>query len=186
MDFSHYTDEPVSLAADLVNTDQRSIGGIDGLASFEDLQRFMAENAELWEGAASPPEPKDLRDVRRLREDLRNVFLASDAAEASIGINDILERSRARPRLSVHSGAPHLHFESLGTSAAQWLAVVTAMGLASVVIEHGVDRFGSCSSDDCEDVYVDTSRNRSRRHCGATCSSRDNVAAFRRRAKSTV
>jgi predicted RNA-binding Zn ribbon-like protein len=55
------------------------------------------------------------------------------------------------------------------------------MGLSVVLIETGLDRFGTCASSTCDDVYVDTSRNRSRRHCSDTCSTRENVAAYRRR-----
>jgi predicted RNA-binding Zn ribbon-like protein len=62
-----------------------------------------------------------------------------------------------------------------------WLGAITGMGLASVIVEHGVDRFGVCGSAGCDDVYVDTSRNRSRRHCSNTCSTREAVAAYRKR-----
>jgi predicted RNA-binding Zn ribbon-like protein len=57
------------------------------------------------------------------------------------------------------------------------------MGLSVVLIEGGYERFGTCSSTTCEDVFVDTSRNRSRRHCSVLCTTRENVAAYRRRKK---
>jgi predicted RNA-binding Zn ribbon-like protein len=62
-----------------------------------------------------------------------------------------------------------------------WLGAITAMGLASVIVENGVERFGVCDSSGCNDVYIDTSRNRSRRHCSNTCSTREAVAAYRKR-----
>jgi predicted RNA-binding Zn ribbon-like protein len=55
------------------------------------------------------------------------------------------------------------------------------MGLSVALVEGGFERFGSCASATCDDVYVDTSRNRSRRNCSDTCTTRENVAAFRRR-----
>ncbi len=55
------------------------------------------------------------------------------------------------------------------------------MGLAVVLVDHGMERFGVCASSTCEDVFVDSSRNRSRRHCSGTCNTRENVAAYRRR-----
>ena len=61
------------------------------------------------------------------------------------------------------------------------MAVVTAMGLTAVVAEYGLNRLGVCSSDTCRDVFVDTSRNRSRRHCSTTCATREHVAAHRQR-----
>lgn len=91
----------------------------------------------------------------------------------------------ATPRVSLHHGAaPHLHFEPGDAGPARWLGAITAMGLSIALIEGGYDRFGVCASATCEDVYVDTSRNRSRRHCSGSCTTRENVAAYRRRQKS--
>jgi predicted RNA-binding Zn ribbon-like protein len=74
-----------------------------------------------------------------------------------------------------------MHFEPVGSRMLDWLGAVTAMGLASVIVDHGVDRFGVCSARDCEDVFIDTSRNRSRKNCSSTCSTREAVAAYRKR-----
>ena len=85
--------------------------------------------------------------------------------------------------VSVHGGHPHLHFEPQDAGVAPWLSAVTAMGLSVVVCDYGSDRLGVCDSHQCADVYVDTSRNRSRRYCSDTCASRENVAAYRKRHK---
>ena len=51
--------------------------------------------------------------------------------------------------------------------------------------ENPVDRrIGICSAEGCANVYVDTSRNASRRYCSNTCASRSTVAAYRARQKS--
>ena len=55
------------------------------------------------------------------------------------------------------------------------------MGLTVALIQGGFDRFGICQSSRCDDVFVDTSRNRSRLHCSDTCTTRENVAAHRAR-----
>lgn len=185
MDFSHYTDEPLELATDLVNTDQRPVGGDDGLATFAELQAFLEDRADMWRGSHPEPKPDDLEPIRKLRDRLRTVFNAVGNDEAVATINQILASQRAAPRVSLHSGTPHLHFEPVGQGLPRWLGVVTAMGLATVVVEHGVNRFGSCISETCRDVFVDTSRNRSRRHCSPTCGVRENVAAYRRRRRQT-
>jgi predicted RNA-binding Zn ribbon-like protein len=39
----------------------------------------------------------------------------------------------------------------------------------------------TCADESCGDVFVDASRNRSRRYCSDTCANRLNVAAHRRR-----
>lgn len=178
MDFSHYTDQPVDLAVALVNTAQTDG---DQLADTEQLESFLAEYKDLWDGAAPPARKTELAEIRRLRKSLREVITAEDDASASGTVNEILDKYGAVPRVSVHSGHPHLHFEPNSASMSSWLGATTAMGLASVIVEHGVERFGWCDSGVCEDVYVDTSRNRSRRHCSNTCSTREAVAAYRKR-----
>ena len=39
-------------------------------------------------------------------------------------------------------------------------------------------------ADDCADVVLDLSRNRSRRYCSTTCGNREAVAAYRARQRS--
>ena len=63
------------------------------------------------------------------------------------------------------------------------LTTTVAMGLSQVVVQHGWQRIGVCSAEGCDDVYVDTSRNASRRYCSNTCASRSTVAAYRARRK---
>jgi predicted RNA-binding Zn ribbon-like protein len=60
------------------------------------------------------------------------------------------------------------------------------MGLGVALIEGGLERFGICDASTCDDVFVDISRNRSRRYCSDTCTTRQNVAAYRRRQKSSA
>jgi predicted RNA-binding Zn ribbon-like protein len=178
MNFSHYSDRPVELAADLVNTRQPDH---DALADSDQLEAFLDGYRDLWKDVAKPAQPSELPKIRELRDSLRAVFEAPDHATAAAGINVILNDHGAVPRVSVHSGEPHLHFEPLQGSLTAWLGATTAMGLATVLIDHGVERFGVCNAGDCDDVFVDSSRNRSRLHCSTTCSTREAVASYRRR-----
>ena len=149
VDFSHYTDEPVDLAVALVNTDQNDS---DLLGNPDQLLEFLDEYRDMWENAAKPAKKSELEVIRKLRTALREVITAGDEAAASEKVNRILDAYGAIPRVSVHSGHPHLHFEPMGASMCSWLGATTAMGLASVIVEHGVERFGVCSSGDCDDV----------------------------------
>lgn len=178
MDFSHYTTKPVEMAVALVNTE-----GVaeDHLTEAEQLVDFLGVYRNLWEGVAKQPRKSDLEAVRRLRSSLREIIESGDEHTAAKKVNALLEDYGATPRLSTHNGTPHLHFEPIETSIVCWLGATTAMGLASVIVEHGVDRFGACDSATCIDVYIDTSRNKSRRHCSNTCSTREAVAAYRKR-----
>lgn len=183
MDFSHYTDDPVTLAVDLVNT-YGWVSGSDRLTSAEELGSFLAELEGSWTIALPEPVADDVAAIQRLRGQLHQVFEAGDAATAAAHLNEILASNGATPHLSVHGDAPHLHFEPDDGSISRWLGVVTAMGLATVLADQGWERLGICKSDTCEDVYVDTSRNRSRLHCSTTCGTREAVAAHRERQRS--
>ena len=62
------------------------------------------------------------------------------------------------------------------------MAVEAAMAFGDVVRQQELDRLGTCGADDCDDVLVDLTKNRSRRYCSTSCANRvDNVAAFRAR-----
>jgi predicted RNA-binding Zn ribbon-like protein len=178
MDFSHYTDEPVDLAVALINTAQTSG---DRIGDLQSLRGFLDPYRHMWEGVARPATKSDVEAIQRLREALRTVIDCPEASTASRRINTILSEHGAQPRVSVHDGVTHFHFEPIDTSMSSWLGATTAMGLASVLVEDGMNRFGVCNAGDCEDVYVDASRNRSRRHCSSTCSTREAVSAYRRR-----
>ena len=183
MDFSHYSDEPVQLAVDLVNTHE-GFADEEHLATVADLEGFITEHTSEWERPDWSLTSADLDAVQALRTRLREAIIAGDAAAAADHLNRILVDVSATPRVSVHNEAdPHLHFEPTDASPARWLGAITAMGLSVALIEGGYDRFGVCASATCEDVYVDTSRNRSRRHCSASCTTRENVAAYRKRQK---
>jgi len=178
MDFSHYTDEPVDLAVDLVNTDETESDEIDDLPR---LKEFLSRYESLQPIDLTAAGEDDLLRIHALRDVLREVFDAPDEATAVGHLNGILAENDAIPRLSLHSGAPHLHFEPVGSSVSSWVGAIAAMGLAGVVVDHGISRFGSCQASNCRDVFVDTTRNRSRLHCCGTCSTREAVAAYRKR-----
>lgn len=181
MDFSHYTDEPVELAVALVNS-YETFDAIEHLTTPADLATFIREHSSEWDGNTIDITPEDLDAVRDLRRKLRGVVTSPDATAAAVALNDLLQDVDARPRVSVHDGSdPHLHFEPADAGVVRWLGAVTTMGLSIVLVEEGLERFGVCSSDSCDDVYLDTSRNRSRRHCSDRCTTRENVAAYRRR-----
>ena len=61
-----------------------------------------------------------------------------------------------------------------------------ATGLAVVVDSQATGRLGVCRAEGCDRVYVDVSRNASRRFCSESCLNRTKVAAFRARARATT
>ena len=181
MDFSHYSDRPVEVAVDLVNT-LDVVSGEDALATPADVAEFVETSLEDWDQLDFESTAKDLHETRSLRSRLRQVWEAEDATGAAEVLNTLLTDVSAIPRVSVHgSNPPHLHFEPRSTGVAPWLGAITAMGLSVALIEGGFERFGHCNSSTCDDVFVDTSKNRSRLHCSDTCTTRESVAAYRKR-----
>ncbi len=171
------------MATDLVNTENPATGS-DNLTTVAELRGLLDRYERDWHDEdwfCGGVTKADLAEVRDLRSRLRAVFTAADEGEAAGALNQILADVTAVPRISLHGVAPHIHFEPAKGRLAQWLGAAAAMGLTVVLCDHGLDRFGLCGSHDCLDVFVDTSKNRSRKHCSTSCTTRNNVAAFRRR-----
>jgi predicted RNA-binding Zn ribbon-like protein len=183
MDFSHYSDEPVRLAVDLVNTFDIA-SGHEALTGPADVASFIEAHDGDWYRPGWVPQEWDLNEVRALRSLLRQVFESDTVEEATAILNDLLADMGAVPRISFHGTAPHLHFESDARSPVLHMGAIAAMGLSVAMIDGGLDRFGMCRSSTCGDVFVDVSRNRSRLHCSDKCTTRENVAAYRARHRS--
>jgi predicted RNA-binding Zn ribbon-like protein len=178
MDFASYTDWSVKTAADLVNS-LGSVTGREYLAEPQDLRQFLKEHGL----AATTITQRDLDEVREVRDRLRSVWETKSERQRARLLNRLLAEAGTLPQVTDHGGDWHLHYSPMEAPIAQRLAATAAMGLAVVVSDYGHDRLGICSADTCRDVYVDTSRNRSRRYCDETCASRMNVAAYRARQK---
>ena len=181
MDFSHYSMEAAHFAADLINT-RGMPSGKEMLADVQAWRDFL--KPYVIEGADRVTEP-DIEEIKVVRERLRAVFHAEED-EAIALLNELLGNLGAAPYLSNHDGNPwHLHYSAHEAPISHRVGSGAAMGLATLLVEKGRSRLGVCQADNCGDVYVDTSRNRSRRYCNATCSTRVNVAAYRERQKET-
>ena len=137
---------------------------------------------------APPREPLDadeLAELVRLASRLRQVFELVDRGDmdaAAHAVNELLTSSRAMPRLDRHDGEPwHLHFHAPDITYAAGWAAGCATGLAIVLGGEYADRLGVCSAEACDRVYVDTSRNGTKRFCSTACQNRMKTAAFRAR-----
>lgn len=184
MRFADYTDHTVELAVDLVNT-RGPASNEEELETVEDLRAFLAAHRVK---PAVPPTAEDLRDLRRIRERIRSVFEAPDEDTAVATVNGILDSVDARPYLSSHDEEEwHLHYAPTEAPVARHLAATATMGLAVVLAEGGSERLGICAWEGCRDVFVDASKNRSRRYCDpAVCGNRASAAAYRARQKSQI
>ena len=174
--FTHYRDQGATLAADLVNSLGRS-SGREYLPDAKALRDFLEEHGLVGE----KPTEADLAAVRRLRKRISGAFEAEAQADRVDILNSLLRKYKARPVMSGHDGDWHWHFVDVDAPLVDRLAVLAAMGLASLLAELGPERLGTCHADDCAAVFVDISKNKSRRYCDETCSTRMNVAAYRAR-----
>jgi predicted RNA-binding Zn ribbon-like protein len=116
---------------------------------------------------------------------LRAVFAAvadERLDDAAREVNALLRFTGAVPRLDRHDNEPwHLHFHGADDSLVTGWAAGCAAGLAVVLGSDLYGRLGVCTADRCDRVYVDTSRNGTRRFCSTTCQNRVKTAAFRAR-----
>jgi predicted RNA-binding Zn ribbon-like protein len=179
--FTHDTEEALKWGADLVNTMPGSVPGDstpDGLTSLDELNAFFA--GKPWTGRFDR-DPGELEAVRALRPRLRGFWEAGEP-EVVDTVNAMLAEAHAVPRLVDHDGIGwHVHATPLDAPLAQRMAVEFAFAMIDVVRAGGLDRLRVCEADDCDDVVVDLSKNRSRRYCDGGCAAKAHTAAYRAR-----
>ncbi|WP_457186933.1 CGNR zinc finger domain-containing protein [Nocardioides sp. P5_E3] len=173
--FTDDTDASLQAAVALVNsTDEPGAP----LGSVDDLSSFLASWPYTGRHDATAGE---LESVRRLRPALRSLLLA-DRDEAAGIVNDMLARAKALPQLQRHDHWDwHLHAVDPDRPLDERVVVETAMAMVDVIRADEMSRLDTCAADDCDDVVLDLSRNRSRRYCSTTCGNREAVAAYRAR-----
>jgi predicted RNA-binding Zn ribbon-like protein len=183
VNFDSYTDRVVGVAAALVNA--LTPGEHGGRPVDLDPGRRPERCAAVL---GRPVAPAEAAELAKLAGRLRPVFLAAeDGATDGVAelVNALLADYRSAPKLSRHDGEPwHLHFTS-AVAGTEWGAGC-ATGLAVVVDSQATGRLGVCRAEGCDRVYVDVSRNASRRFCSESCLNRTKVAAFRARARATT
>lgn len=121
-------------------------------------------------------------DLIELAGRLRGAILAPTAVDTVARINTMISLYGAQPYLVDDVDQPfHLHFHGSGRSRVAQLGGEFATALALIVEGHGTDRFGRCQARRCDAVYIDLTRNGSRRFCGPACTARAKSAAYRSR-----
>ncbi|MBF8190390.1 CGNR zinc finger domain-containing protein [Nonomuraea sp. K274] len=186
MDYNSHTDTVVRVAVALVNAltpgERRGrpfAPDTVGAAATAGMRTVYPGYREVSEAEAA--------ELAEVAARLRTVFAAvaaDDIDTAATRVNALLDETRARPILEKHDGEPwHLHFHgSEGTMFSDW-AAGCATGLAIVLGGEFSDRLGVCTAPHCDRVYVDVSRNGTRRFCSTACQNRVKTAAFRARGK---
>jgi predicted RNA-binding Zn ribbon-like protein len=175
--FAHDTEVALNAAVELINSEYD--GGLDDLAG---LDAFVAEWG--WTGSRRRTHA-ELAAVQALRPRLRQVWFEDKDGAVAI-VNRLLREASALPQLVKHDDWDyHLHATSPDQPLADRMAVEAAMALVDVIRTDELDRLRVCAADDCDDVLVDLSKNRSRRFCDKGCGNRANVAAYRARLRAS-
>lgn len=192
MNFDSYTSSVVLMSAELVNllTPGESAGRAYTPPAGEEAGTSLATafSRDWWAGRIrfSAEEAAAFAEVAAR---LRAVFAAIGADDLDLAaetLNDLMAAWKSQPMLSRHNDEPwHLHFHRRGAPEVEAWASGMATGLAMVVGSEYADRLGVCSAPACDRVYVDTSRNGTKRFCSTTCQNRVKAAAFRARKSTT-
>jgi hypothetical protein len=172
--------EALAAATELINTGRSADG--DGLRTVADVQAFGDRYA--FHGIAARPRDVSRLRAHRARLDEIAAHCESGDDEAAVEMmNALLAETGAVPQIVAHDGrGPHVHVSSPVAPMADRIAAHLAMGLAELLVAGESRRVRSCASPTCREVFVDLSRNRSRRYCDSrTCGNRLHVAAYRAR-----
>lgn len=151
------------------------------------LARRGAATAALRDGGSGVQDvsEEEASQLAAFARQLRVVFTsvaAGDLDTAARQVNELLAATGAHPWLDSHDGEPwHLHFHGADATLVNGWAAGCATGLAVVLGSDLHGRLGVCTAPRCDRVYVDTSRNGTRRFCSTSCQNRVKTAAFRAR-----
>ena len=166
MDLNSYAE----LAVRLVNTAGGGGEHGDRLASLDGLRDLVADREHLNKGITR----NDLDALRALRTEFRAFFVAcsqGDGEDATSRLNTLLIQHPVHPQLSGHDRQPwHVHYTESGSVADKYAAGAT-MGLAVVLSDLSIDRFGLCQAPGCGGVFIDFTGDSGRAYCSEKCAS---------------
>lgn len=207
--FSPDTTRRLTQAASLANTAAGNHGGhpLPERLDPEHLAALLAApdgpsvDADSVSGAT-------LRAVKKLRAAVAGIWhdaAAEDATAAAAGINQLLSAagpvrlvlpdgpgdaadagSRARTAAGTESGVARtpavLEAGRDSDPVEKRLSTAIALALTDVALAGELTRLRTCSGEDCENAFVDLTRNRSKQFCDeANCANRAHVKAYRAR-----
>ncbi|MCC6270047.1 MAG: CGNR zinc finger domain-containing protein [Microbacteriaceae bacterium] len=180
MQFAPDTLEALAFAVELVNTSPgASRSGSDELDTPKLLTDLLT--AHGFAGRFDRDEV-ELADVIETRSLLRSVWTHSRDDAVPV-VNLMLSDASALPYLARHDGRDwHLHATDSLAPLAERIRAEVALALIDVIRSDAWGRLRVCEAHDCTGIFIDLSRNGSKRFCGARCGNRIHMIEFRARA----
>lgn len=183
MELDSYIDAGVLAAVELVN------GLTEGYAHGRPISATDALATIKHALAVDPPsvaavKNRDVPGFIELAGQLRPVFQDLDRGDvdaAARRLNVLLARHPATPHLAKEDGIWRLHHHPADAPLLPMWTSICTDGLARLIGAQAAHRLGVCNAANCDRVFVDTSKNASRRFCSVACQNRTKTAAFRQR-----
>lgn len=188
VELDSYVDAGVLTSVDLVN------GLAIGFAHGRPVPQTDPRAVIATVLAVDPPSLAMFTDADRpgivaLAHELREAFveLSDDRIDdAATRLNDLLAAHPAHPHLAKENGEWRLHHHPVDAALVPMCTAICAEGMARMVGMGHAERLGTCAAPDCDRVFIDVSKNASRRFCSTTCQNRVKAAAFRQRRTGTA
>ena len=183
MKLDSYIDAGVFAAVTLVNGLTKGFAGgksVDDIEPLSVVRRALAVDPVSLSALTERDAPGFIALAERLREIFADLD-RGDVHAAADRLNRLLAQHPASPHLAEENGVWRLHHHPADAALLPMWTSICAEGLARTIGAQGADRLGICMATNCDRVFVDGSKNASRRFCSTACQNRTKTATFRRR-----
>lgn len=180
MQFAPDTIEALAFAVELVNTGSgASRSGSDELSTPAMLTDLLTVHGYA---GRFDRDDRELAEVVETRSLIRDVWTHSRDDAVPV-VNRMLRDASALPYLVRHDGWDwHLHATEPAAPLAERIRVEVALALVDIIRSAEWERLRVCEAHDCTGIFIDLSRNSSKRFCSVRCGNRVNMIEFRARA----
>jgi predicted RNA-binding Zn ribbon-like protein len=179
-----YKDAGLLVSAELVNelapASERDVP-LPAREAVTTLSRILAIDPPSVAALTQTQAPSFVALAQRLRDVFADLQ-RRDIDAAARTLNELLAAHPAHPHLAKERGVWRLHHHPHDAPLVPMWTAICAAALAEMIGDGEAQRLGTCERNDCGRVYVDVSKNASRRFCSLTCQNRVKVATFRERA----
>lgn len=188
MSFDSYSDTGLFVAVRFAN--ELAGGRVNAACRSEQTKEWLATARDILK--VDPPSERRLRradipGLINLAAELLDIFSALDSGaldRAARALNRLLAVHPAPPHLAKEAGVWRIHHHPCNAPVLAMWTSICAEAVARCLADGNSQRIGQCAAEDCRRVFVDTSKNGTRRFCSPSCQGRIKMRAFRARRQS--